>query len=70
MVVMMLAYYLWSDDFWNIEKALVIEYLLDVFPALRQSLWPPLHGLFVINLQLRELYSHAFNAGSIETFSS
>ena len=31
----MSAYQLEVDDFWNIRKALVVEYLLDVFLALR-----------------------------------
>ncbi len=47
-----------------------MNHLLDVFPTLRQSFWPQLYGLFVIILQLRELYSYASNAGSVGAFVS
>ncbi len=64
------AYQLWADDFWNVWKALVVEHLLDVFPALRQSLWTQIYGLFVIILQLKEPHSHASNACNVRTFVS
>ena len=69
-VVIVPAYQLQANDFWDIRKALKIEHLLDVFPALRQSLWPQLFGLFLIILQLRKSHSHTSDAGSVETFVS
>ncbi len=36
-VVVVPAYQLWADDFRSVRKALVMEHLLDVFSALRQS---------------------------------
>ncbi len=49
-VVMIPAYQLWTDDFWNVRKTLVMEHLFNVFSAFRQSFWPQFHGLFIIIL--------------------
>ncbi len=49
-IVVVPAYQLEADNFWDVRKVLVIEYLLNLFLAFRQSLWPQLFCLFVIIL--------------------
>ena len=69
-VVIVPAYQLWANDFWDTGKVLKMEHLLNIFPALRQSFWPQGFGFFVIILQPRKSHFHTSNAGSIETFVS
>ncbi len=64
-IVVVPTYPLWINDFWNVQKALIIEYFFNSFSALQQSLWSQFLYFFVIVLQLGKSQSHIFNTSII-----
>ena len=57
------------DDFWDVKSALVMQYAVDVLPAvLNQLFCSKFLRLFVPVLQFLESQSHAANADLIKAF--
>ena len=62
------TYYLKTNNFWNVQKALIMKFLLNIFPTFWQSFYFQFIYFFVIVLQLKKSHFHDSNIYNIKNF--